>query len=521
MSSVDNKRVAKNAIALSVRTLISVCVGLYTSRLVLKALGVEDFGIYGVVGGIVGFSSFLNGSMAGATSRFITFELGKGNSQRLRQIFNTAFWAHLLLALFVIVLAETIGLWFLNYKMVIPADRIIAANIVYQISVFSVIVGFTQVPYSAMLIAHEKMSVYAYIEIINVTLKLFCTLLLFRISSDRLIIYALMVFCISTIIAVINRVYCIRRYSEARLSMGFDKTTARELAVFSGNDLYANMCVAAKDYGLPLLLNLFFGVIANAASTITATITGSVVALSSTVAQAFRPQIIKQYAVKDIPAMTQIMRRSVQFSLLTFSYIAIPFILMTSEILQLWLGDEPQYASMFIKLVMCSAYFNIINNASIASIHASGKIKLMSLMVGTLCLCCPLLSYIFLHTGASINTPYIINIVIFAIIILCNWVIVKRLIPDFCIRPYTFSIIKSLISIALAFVIMYFIRYYIINDVHIVSNMYFNEFLRLSIFTIIAVIISSLITYFIAFNQVEKKYLSVKLKRILMIKKAT
>lgn len=194
-----NKRVAKNAIALTLRMALVTVVGLFTSRIVLEALGVGDYGIYGVVGGVVGMASFLNTSMAGATSRFITFELGKGNTAKLKNIFSTALIIHFIIAIIVVALAETVGLWFLNHKMVIPEDRMFAANVLYQFSVVSVIVGFTQVPYVADIIAHEKMNIYAYFEIVNVVLKLAIVYLLLIVDTDRLILYGGLTFSVSII----------------------------------------------------------------------------------------------------------------------------------------------------------------------------------------------------------------------------------------------------------------------------------------------------------------------------------
>ena len=503
-----NRRVAKNAIVLSLRTLLSICVGLYTSRLVLQALGIDDFGIFGVVGGIVGMSSFLNGSMAGTTSRFITYELGCGNNGKLKQIFTTAFWTHLFLAGVVIVIAETVGLWFLNYKMIIPEGSMFAANIVYQFSVLAIVIGFTQVPYSSAIIAHEDMSFYAYLEIINVTLKLLCAIFLFAIESQRLILYSFMIFGISLIMTIITRLYCLRKYPEAKLSLSYDKTVAKELVAYCGNDLYANICLTAKDYGLPLLLNIFFGVVANAASSITSTVSGSIVALTTTVSQAFRPQIIKQYASGNIILMAQMMRRSVQFSLMFFSYVAIPFIIMTPEILQLWLGEEPTYASTFLQLVMCSAIFNIMNNASIASIHATGKIRRMSIIAGTFALGCPVTSYILLKAGAGVNTPYAVNIAMFACILIANWSIIKKRIPQFALRPYIWALTRSLAAIGLSIAIMYIIKCNLFNKYLINGSWsWMGLFVILALFTILSIGCQTFITYVIALNKAEKDYL--------------
>ncbi|MDY4779993.1 MAG: polysaccharide biosynthesis protein, partial [Sodaliphilus sp.] len=211
----NNKRIAKNTIMLYIRMFISMVVGLYTSRVVLATLGVEDYGIYGVVGGVVGMMGFLNASMSGATSRFLTFELGKGDKERLAKTFSSALIVHIIIAIVVLILAETIGLWFLCNKLNIPADRMEAAHWVYQFSIFGAMLGITQVPYNASIIAHEKMDVYAYMEILNVTLKLLIVYLLTIGHFDKLKLYAVLTFAVSLIIMMIYRIYCLRHFKES------------------------------------------------------------------------------------------------------------------------------------------------------------------------------------------------------------------------------------------------------------------------------------------------------------------
>ncbi len=281
MEQSNNKRVAKNTIALALRMVLATVVGLYTSRIVLQALGVDDYGIYGVIGGVVGMASFLNSSMAGATSRFITFELGTGNQTNLKKIFSNAFIIHLVIALVVAILAETIGLWFVNNRMNFPADRMFAVNVLYQFTILSMVVNFTQIPYSADIIAHERMSIYAYFEIINVILKLGIVYLLLIVNTDRLILYAALTLCVSIISALIYRIYCMRHFSEARIQFRLDKAVLKEMLLFSGYDLYGNMCVVAKNQGQPIIINMFFGVVANAGATIATTINGTVKGFTS------------------------------------------------------------------------------------------------------------------------------------------------------------------------------------------------------------------------------------------------
>ena len=243
-----------------------MAVTLYTSRVVLQVLGVEDFGIYNVVGGIVAIFSFLNASMSGATTRFLMYDMGENNKDKLRITFNSALLIHIAIALLIILIAETVGLWFLKTQLVIPADRMNAAVWVYQFSILSTVVSVTQVPYNACIIAHEKMDVYAYVEILNVILKLLIVFLLVAGDFDKLIFYALLIFLVSTIIACIYRLYCVRHFDESKLLYQLHFENVKPMLSFSGWDLYGNMSTVARTQGINMLLNMFFGPLLNAAS---------------------------------------------------------------------------------------------------------------------------------------------------------------------------------------------------------------------------------------------------------------
>lgn len=514
MASPDNKRVAKNAIALTLRMVLVTIVGLYTSRVVLEALGFDDYGIYGVVGGIVGMASFLNTSMAGATSRFITFELGKGNDEKLKCIFSTALIIHFIIALVVVVLAETIGLWFLNNKMVIPADRMLAANVLYQFSVLSVIVGFTQVPYAADIIAHERMNIYAYFEIVNVVLKLVIIYLLLIVPGDRLIFYSALTFAVSVLTAMFYRWYCIRQFHEAHFSTHFDKRVAKEMLTFSGYDLYGNMCVVVKSHGQPIILNLFFGVVANAAASIAATVTGYISGLTTAISQAFRPQIIKQYASGNLENMVVTMRRSVQFTLLSYSLIAIPFVIETPRIIYLWLGQIPPYSVPFLRIVIAISGISIINATSNAAIHATGNIKWISFFSGTFFLMCPVFTYlIFRFLDGPVVSGYLVNSAVITIVAISSFFIVKRQIPGFRIAPYTMPIIKSLAVIAVsAFIVWYLSRFLIVMPSYEdVCDFWVSLLICVTVFVECAIILIPL-SLFLAFSKGDRTVIINKCK---------
>lgn len=291
-----DKRIAKNAVMLYVRMFLTMIVGLYTSRVVLAVLGVEDYGTYGVVGGIVAMIGFLNSSMSGATSRFLTFELGKGDEKRLADTFSSALIIHIGIALLVLILAETVGLWFLCNKLVIPEGRMPAAHWVYQLSIASAMIWITQSPYNATIIAHERMDVYAYVEILNAVLKLLIVYLLSIGNFDKLILYATLVFLVSVLIRLIYRIYCVRHFSESHLHWVWDKSILKPMLVYSGWNLYGALCLTTRQQGTNFLINIFFGVVFNAASSVATTIQGVVKGFTYSSTFAFRPPIIKAYA---------------------------------------------------------------------------------------------------------------------------------------------------------------------------------------------------------------------------------
>lgn len=394
MTISNNKRVAKNAIALTLRMVLVTIVGLYTSRVVLEVLGDIDYGIYAVVGGIVGMISFLNTSMASATTRFITYELGTKNITKLKATFNNAFWIHFAIAIIVVLVAETIGVWFLNHRMTIPANRIYEANILFQYSVFTVLISFTQIPYLADIFAHERMKVYAYFEIVNVFSKLAIVFILYKVDNNRLIIYGTLIFISQILIALSYRLYCIKNFKEARIQLSFDRKIIKSMLVFTGYDLYGTLGTTAKSQGQPIVLNLFFGVLANTASAIALTVTGAIKGFSFSITQAFRPQIIKSYASGNINQMEIQMRRAVQFGLLAYSCLSIPILLLTPQILFLWLGQVPQYSDKFLQLIILANLLNTIVTINSTANHATGCIKFISFINGSLYILCPIISYI-------------------------------------------------------------------------------------------------------------------------------
>lgn len=381
--------------------LLVMGVSLYTSRVVLKVLGFEDYGLYNVVGGIVTMFTFLNGSLGAATSRYITFELGRKDYERLNKVFNIALAIHILIALIIVLLAETVGLWFFYEKMTIPKDRLNAAFWVYQISIVSCFFSLTQVPYNATIIAYENMKIYAYVGVVEVLLKLLIVYLLFISPIDKLILYAILLCVLQIGIMLFYRYYCNRHFESCRVHIYRDKGLFKEMFSYAGSDLIGNISVLAQGQGLNLLLNVFFGPTVNAARGIAYQVQGAVTQFSNNFMTAVRPQIIKLYADGRPEEMMKLVKRSSCFSFYLMWLITFPIFLESEYILRLWLGDYPEHTVTFLRLVLVLCLIQTIKTPRVTVFHATGHIQLSNVIVGSiLCAAFPL-AYIILKLGGS------------------------------------------------------------------------------------------------------------------------
>ena len=449
----NNKRIAKNTIMLYIRMFISMLVGLYTSRVVLATLGVEDYGIYGVVGGVVAMMGFLNASMSGATSRFLTFELGRGDKDRLAKTFSSALIVHIAIAIIVFILAETVGLWFLCNKLNIPEGRMEAAHWVYQFSILATMLSITQVPYNATIIAHEKMDVYAYMEILNVTLKLLIVYLLCIGNFDKLILYASLMLAVSILIMMVYRIYAIRHFPEAHFHWIWDKTYLRPLLSFSGWDLYGNTCVIARQQGTNFLINIFYGVVYNAASGIATTVQGTISGLAFNIILAFRPQIIKQYAKGNVEDMSKLVGNAVCFTTILFGCMSIPLILETHYIMKAWLGVIPEKSEIFCQILLIASFLGLLNNIWNTCIHATGKIKEISIFSGTFFLISLPIIYVVFQFKAPVESAYLVFILSIVFVNVSNLLIIKKKIPKLKLNFVFLNYIKVIIVLMASYYI--------------------------------------------------------------------
>ena len=456
MDRAENKRIARNTLILYVRLAVATGISLYTSRIILQTLGVVDYGIYGVVGGIVTLFTFLNSSMAGSTSRFLTFELGRGNQVRLNETFVSAFILHVIIALVIVLVAETVGLWFLVHQLVIPPERLQAAHWVYQLSIVAMVINVTQVPYNATIIAHEKMQVYAYMEILNAVLRLLIVYVLVLCKGDKLIIFAVLVACIPILTTLVYRIYCSRNFGECKLAFIWKPAVLKPMLNFSGWDIYGNMSVLVRTEGVNILLNLFFGPALNAAANIAAKIQAVTTSFLMNVLIASRPQIVKQYAKGNWKEMVTLIRDTLRINSFLFFVLSIPLLLEMDFVLHIWLGDVPAYTVTFCSYTLLFCFFSCMSGVVASGIHAAGRIKRLSLINGSLYLAVIPVSYLLFKNGAAPWASYLFNVVAVFIGMLLNAYTLRLYVPQFSLRTF---VGKDLIPCLLVFMGVYAVGY--------------------------------------------------------------
>lgn len=407
----NNKRILKNTIMLYLRMIVNMIITLYTARVVLQTLGVVDYGIYGVIGGVLSMFSFFNSSMSGATSRFLTFELGRGDHERLNKTFSTAFIIHCGIAILVAVLCESIGIWFIENKLVIPEDRMTAAMWVFQFSILSMFVSVTQVPYNASIFSHERMDVYAYVEIAHSVLKLLIVYLLVIGEYDKLILYAFLQFAVTLGIALYYRFYCTRSFKECKIYWIWEKPLLRQMLGFSGWDLYGQISVMARTQGVNMLMNMFFGPIMNAATDIATKVQHIVMQLSTNVSIASRPQIVKMYSQSEENGMVDLMRNGARITFVLMMLFCVPLITEIQYILKFWLGDYPEHADVICILTLMWNLVVAMNITVNYGVQATGKVKFVSFASGSLFLMVIPITYFLFMMGCPYWIPYLINVI--------------------------------------------------------------------------------------------------------------
>lgn len=446
-STSNNSRIAKNTLFLYFRMILLMVVSLYTSRVVLATLGIEDYGVYNIVGGFIGMLAFLNGAMSGCTQRFITIELGKGDEQALKKVFSTCVITHAMIALVVFIIAETVGLWFVKEKLVISDNRMTAAMIVYQCSVLTSIVQIMSFPYNADIIAHERMSAFAYISIYEAFANL-CIVYFLQIGNlDRLALYAVLLLLVKVSVIIVYRIYCKRHFVESSFHRMFDKSLFKQMFAFTGWNLWGGLAGTLMGQGINILLNLFFGPVVNAARGVAVQVQSVVQMFASNFQMALNPQIMKTYAAGEMNNMHTLIFRSAKFTFMLLLCLILPISLEIDCILKLWLHEVPDNTNIFILLMLCIAMVDAVSNPFMIASAATGRVKVYQSVVGGILLTIVPLAYVALKMGGEPYLVFIVHLIVALVAFVVRLMIVRNLV-QVSVRKYIKCVILPCVCIS-------------------------------------------------------------------------
>lgn len=478
-----------------------MAVSLYTSRVVLNTLGVVDFGIYNVVGGVVMMFSFLNSAMASSTQRYLTFELGKKNLSGLRKVFSTSIYIHWLVALIILILSETIGLWFFKTKMNIPPERMEAAGWVYQLAILTTMIMVTTVPFTAVIIAYEKMNIFAYISIVEVSLKLLAVILLSHLNYDKLILFAALILLVSLLVRVIYNVYCKKILPNIATTKFEDWSLLKEMANFAGWSLFGNLAFMALTQGLNLLLNVFFNPAINAARAVSVQVQTAVSGFCGNFQVAINPQITKNYASDDRDQMHKLIFSSSKFSFFLLFFFSLPIILEAETILRLWLKIVPPHTVNFLRIIMIISMVDALANPLITAAQATGQIKIYQLIVGGILLLIVPVSYVMLKIVAIPEIVYFVQLTFVIIAQIARIILIKPMIK-LSLKAYFNQVFIKVMIVATVSSILPLIIFFHWQDGAIKSVLIFCASLVSITFAI----------YLFGLNNNEKVFINSKLK---------
>jgi O-antigen/teichoic acid export membrane protein len=507
--SANNSRIAKNTVLLFFRMAVTMIIALYTSRIVLKTLGVTDYGIYNVVGGVVSMLGFVSNSLADASSRYITFAIGKGEVEKLRHLFSCIFSIHLIIAIILFLIAETLGLYFVLEKLVIPENRKLAALFVYQASIITFFITIISVPYDAIVIAYERMSAFAYISITEVSVRLLIVYCLYIIPFDRLIIYSILVLLVQQLLRFIYIKYCHLHFSESHAHWVWDRALSKEIFSYASWVTMGNLATIGYTQGLNVLLNIFFGPVVNAARGIAIQVQGAVYQFFSSFQKTVNPQITKSYSAGDINYMHKLVLYSSKFSFYMSWLVVLPLMYETHIVLKLWLGDVPNHAIAFVRIMLLICLCTALRTPCTVAINATGNIKKFQSLEGGILLTIVPISYFGLKY-LKLSPEYVFWVYLIIEVITQHirvWIVFHQI--KLSMIKYLYEVIFPISYVCLgSLIITLFIR-----------NIIINESIGYSIIRILLYVLSILsITFTIGLKSNEKYFIRTKLKNIIFNK---
>ena len=470
--SDNNKRIAKNTLLLYIRMGVMMAINLYTSRVILNALGVVDYGLFNVVGGLVIMFSVLSKSLTNSISRYLTFELGKGETIRLKEMFSSALVIQFILCAIILVFAETIGLWFLNAKMTIPIERASAVQWVYQMAILSFLIGLISVPFNAIIVAHERMSAFAYISVIDAFLKLIIAFLIYMSPMDKLVFYAFLILLETIFQNFIYWVYCKRNFIECSFRLKFNKGLVKEMANFAGWNFFGTLSSSLRLQGVDVVINIFFGPTVNAAKGIATSVNSAVNGFVTNMMMAVNPQIIKSYSSGDREYMMNLINQSARYSFYLLFILALPVILNTDYILHLWLGFTPSYSVRFIQFVLLLTMLEALSNPLETGMMATGNIRNYQIIIGFLQILNLPLCYLMFKISFGPEMVYVIACLITFVCLFIRWIMLKPY--GFSVRAYIKSVLSNIFFVGLVALPIPFIfrLYFSQNFIGLLANVF-------------------------------------------------
>lgn len=492
-SSVNNKRIAKNTLYLYIRMLLVMGISLYTVRAILDILGVVDYGIYNVVGGVVTMFAFMNRTLSTSSQRYFSVELARGDMDQLRKWFCLNITTFMAIGLIITFFLETVGLWFLNTQMTIPQERFTAANVVYQLSIISFLFHIVSVPYLALVIAHEKMNVFAYIGILEAFGRLAIVFILMMLTYDKLIIYGILILLLSIGTSMSYIIYCWRHYPESKYSWYWNLDEIKELLGFSGWHFLGTFSTSCRSQGINILLNMFFNPAVNAARAIAFQVSSHIMQLHTNFFTAIKPQIYKTYAKQEFEELFKLMMRSSIISAFLVSVIAFPILCGTSYILGLWLKEVPDYAVMFTQLALINGIIDSSDGPLIAASLATGKIRKYMLTVSLIILANVPISYVALKLGCEPTVTMEISIAVSCVSVIIRAYLLKQMINF----PWL-SYLVLMAKIAGVTIIMVGISY-------LITQKTVNDFISFAMYAVIIAIITTVL-YATVLSHDDRRY---------------
>ena len=485
--------------------LFMMAIGLFTSRVILNALGISDMGLMSVAGSVITMFTFLNATLTSGTQRFISYAIGENNAQRLRAVFKSAMTLHLLLAIIILFLGETLGLWYVYNKLNVEPGRFQAAMWCYQLSIISTVVGMVQLPFNSALIAHEKMNIYAYMTIFDAVFKLLAAYLIQIVCFDRLIFYSILIFAAELLSTFLYNLYCRKHFKECSFSFGYDKGIFRNMLSFSGWNTLGCLAAMGQGTGVNLIINSFCGTVVNGARGIAFQANGWVTRFVENFMVALNPQIIKSYASGDIQRMSSLVINGARFGCYLFLLLGIPLYVEIEFVLKLWLGQCPEHTVAFMRIVMIETLFKTMGTPTVTAMHATGQMKLLNITVGSILLLIVPVSYVCFRLGLSPEQVLLINIIPWIVVPFIRVFLVKKYSQGkFPVGQYLYQVVLKTTAMALLmFVPIWLFSYYMQS---------YTDWIRFCAIFTSSLVFSAMVIYYIGLEQKYRILLVEKLK---------